>query len=323
MKLSVAAVLMSLVVLLFGHKQIEVATASFLKSDSATANANDRATANDHRPIYILVHGTHYDGLDVTMNRLAQFFLNDGVSADHVFTPTYDSRKDWEGIRADLGPKISQIVRDGVLKNPHQRFVILGHSLGEFAALYTLVKTVDPFYVADRDPPAARFISSRFELLIGLAGIARGLDRLNPFPENQLLNVIAIRLALKTVVSAADDQLTPYFDDNALLREFYEASDAEISRTGFRKCALFTPNDRLVREPLEAGKLSEEWYEVPESILPLIPLEDSSLDHIKSRALEAMTETHLEFIKNLAVYRFMTEKCKLPLPSPLPIQGAD
>ena len=168
--------------------------------------------------------------------------------------------------------------------------------------------------MAERDAPQKKYLSSRFELLVGLAGIARGFDRLNPFPENGLANLIAIRLAKRTVISAADDALTPHYDTNPALQKFYADSSAEINRVGFRKCALYTPNDRLVREPVEAGKLSDEWFEVPSSILPLLELDQSQLAGIKTRAIEVMTETHMEFIKNPTVFSYMLDKCKLPTP---------
>ena len=271
-------------------------------SHASNENSNDS-------PVIILVHGTKYEGLDVKMDSLWRMFLADGFPADRIFAPKYDSSKDWEGIRAELAPQILQTVR---YFGPSQRYIVIGHSLGQFAALYTIAKTEDPFFNAGRDPDSSRFVSSRFDLLVGLAGIAKGWNRIDPFPEYPTINRMAINRAVKTLNSASDFALMPYIDTNPALQSFYAESNALLSRPGFRACSLYTPNDRLVRTPVEAGKLSEEWYRVPDSILPLYGFgEFFPLRTLEARVFSALTFTHLEFIRNPAVYRFMKDMCRI------------
>lgn len=170
------------------------------------------AEVSSHRPV-ILVPGWGPHWL-TSMSDLRKFYEADGFPASQLHEVSYPYKEDPETIRRALSSQFQQIFS----KYPKEtKFDVVAHSLGGFAALYSLLKSG---------------FANRFQKYISLAGVAHG----------QTKDMLIKR-------SKTHDYIIPAYND--FVMDFYALYTGELAR--IEKCALWSLDDKLVTAPHDSG----------------------------------------------------------------------
>lgn len=147
------------------------------------------------------------------------FLTDDGFPRERIHVLRYTYTQDLATITRQL---VSQF-REALARYPAgTRFDVIGHSTGDFVAIYALVQAG---------------LADRVEHYVGLSGIGHGWD---------------CPACTKGWLGKVERQLSPAYND--LINDFYSENAAVIS--GIKKCALFSPDDGLIA-PYDSGRFDD------------------------------------------------------------------
>jgi len=122
--------------------------------------------------------------------------------------------------------------------NPNLKLDVIGHSLGQFVALKSILE--NPIA-----PGSPEKIANRVRLFVGLAGAARGQDVIRPcriFP-NQCGGAEVLSPYYRATDQGAED-----------LKQLFAANRDAINR--LKKCSLYARADEIVDSPYNAGSFA-------------------------------------------------------------------
>ena len=122
--------------------------------------------------------------------------------------------------------------------NPNLKLDVIGHSLGQFVALKSILE--NPIA-----PGSPEKIANRVRLFVGLAGAARGQDVIRPcriFP-NQCGGAEVLSPYYRAPDQGAED-----------LKQLFAANRDAINR--LKKCSLYARADEIVDSPYNAGSFA-------------------------------------------------------------------
>ncbi len=140
----------------------------------------------------------------------------------------------------DMAKTVAEQIQEIIAKanNPNLKLDVIGHSLGQFVALKSILE--NPIA-----PGSSEKIADRVRLFVGLAGAARGQDVIRPcriFP-----NQCGGAEVLSPYYSAADRGAEQ-------LKEIFSANHDAINR--LKKCSLYARADEIVDSPYNAGSFA-------------------------------------------------------------------
>jgi pimeloyl-ACP methyl ester carboxylesterase len=127
--------------------------------------------------------------------------------------------------------------------NPNLKLDVIGHSLGQFVALKSILE--NPIA-----PGSSEKIVDRVRLFVGLAGAVRGQDVIRPcriFP-----NQCGGAEVLSPYYSAADHGAEK-------LKEMFSANHDAINR--LKKCSIYARADEIVDSPYNAGSFANLGFD--------------------------------------------------------------
>jgi pimeloyl-ACP methyl ester carboxylesterase len=180
--------------------------------------------AEPPRPI-LLVPGLWYEyapkvyGMKV-YDRYVKWLVEEGFPRERIHVLDYTSHHSLKRVSAQMSAQLRKIRAQ---YPPDTRFDVMGHSLGGFVALYSILTTG---------------FSTQVKKFISLAGIPQGWDGFG-----------ACKIGL---CGEMHKQLIPY--RSTLIRLLFEKFHDEIARLD--KCSIFSPQDGLVR-PYDAGRFED------------------------------------------------------------------
>ncbi len=122
--------------------------------------------------------------------------------------------------------------------NPNLKLDVIGHSLGQFVALKSILE--NPIA-----PGSPEKIANRVRLFVGLAGAARGQDVIRPcriFP-NQCGGAEVLSPYYRATDQGAED-----------LKQLFAANRDAINR--LKKCSIYARADEIVDSPYNAGSFA-------------------------------------------------------------------
>jgi pimeloyl-ACP methyl ester carboxylesterase len=153
----------------------------------------------------------------------------------------YDDELSLNEMSKTVAEQIQGIVAKA--NNPNLKLDVIGHSLGQFVALKSILE--NPIA-----PGSSEKIADRVRLFVGLAGAARGQDVIRPcriFP-NQC---------------GGAEVLSPYYraaDQGAQdLRQLFSTNHDIINR--LKKCSLYARADEIVDSPYNAGSFANLGFD--------------------------------------------------------------
>lgn len=157
----------------------------------------------------------------VKMNRLMQFFRDDGYPSSRLIQLFYPYQESLESIRKSLTPRLKERMAefpDGT------RFNVVTHSLGHFVAMHSLLEGK---------------MAERVERYVGLAGIGKGQNHLPS--------------SCGAMDCEALEPLVPF--QAPFVMEFY-AKHAE-SLAAWKKCTLYSLDDKQVADPSDTATFAD------------------------------------------------------------------
>lgn len=204
----------------------------------------------------ILVKGY---GPNRSMNRMERFLIDDGFSPKHIYHVDYDHKADLP----DLLKQATANLKAALSKYPAgTEFDLIGHSMGGFVSLYTAVQSE---------------FADNIRHYVSLAGMTQGQD--------SLPGACAVFDCGKTI-----PVLVPFL--NPFMKKFLADFKAPIDAAD--KCALFSPADRMIDDPYDAGALPG------------------------AKRVEVKDAGHLDFILDKDVFNIMQTTC---FGRPAPAEG--
>jgi pimeloyl-ACP methyl ester carboxylesterase len=197
------------------------------------------------RPL-ILVHGWGPPSV-IGFNRYVGFLTDDGIARRDIHVFRYSFLRDLATIEDELDAQYAAVAAK---YPPGTMFDVIGHSTGDFVALYAAARS--------------GFIA-RIKKYVGLSGIGHGWD---------------CPACMRGWLGETERTLAPA--NNPFITTFYETYAAELG--ALDKCALFSPDDGLIR-PYDSAR-------TPDGV-----------------NVEVEGMRHLQSVKSRKFYELMKEKC--------------
>jgi pimeloyl-ACP methyl ester carboxylesterase len=145
----------------------------------------------------------------------------------------------------DMAKTVAQQIQEIFAKanNPNLKLDVIGHSLGQFVALKTILE--HPVSAGSSEK-----IADRVRLFVGLAGAVRGQDVIRPcriFP-NQCGGAEVLSPYYRAPDQGAED-----------LKQLFATNHGAINR--LKKCSLFARADEIVDSPYNAGSFANLGFD--------------------------------------------------------------